>query len=162
MNTSLLVRSAAQSDIPVILTFVRELAEYEREPDAVVATEEGLERALFGPRPYAEALIADVDGEAVGFALFFHTFSTWVGRPGVYLEDLYVRPSMRGKGIGKGLLMRLVEIAHERDCGRVEWAVLTWNQPAIDFYLSLGAQPMEEWRVYRLDQGAIDLLDPPS
>ncbi len=157
MHTQPSIRPAVPKDIPVILEFIRELAEYEREPDAVVATEDGLNRYLFGERPYAEALIAEVDGGPVGFALFFHTFSTWVGRPGIYLEDLYVRQSERGKGAGKGLLLRLVEIAKERDCGRVEWAVLNWNEPAIKFYLSLGAQPMGEWTVYRLDQRTIDL-----
>jgi len=144
------IRDATAADVPVILELIRELAAYEREPDAVLASEADLHASLFGPDAVASCLIAEADGEAVGFALWFRNFSTWLGKPGVYLEDLFVRPSARGSGMGKALLMRLVEIARERDYGRVEWSVLDWNEPAIGFYRSLGATPNDEWTVWRL------------
>jgi len=147
---SVRVRPAIEPDVPTILRFVRELAAYERAPDAVDATEEMLAHALFGAAPAAEALIAEVDRAAVGFALFFPNFSTWTGRRGLYLEDLYVTPAARGAGVGKALLARLARIAVERGYARFEWAVLDWNAPAIAFYRAIGAVGMEEWTVQRL------------
>jgi GNAT superfamily N-acetyltransferase len=152
------VRSATADDVPTILRFVRELATYEREPEAVVATEAMLREALFGVAPAAEALIADADGAPVGFALFFHNFSTWTGRRGIYLEDLYVTPAARGTGAGKALLRRLARLAVERDCARLEWAVLDWNAPAIGFYDALGAASMDEWTVRRVTGDALAAL----
>jgi GNAT superfamily N-acetyltransferase len=142
-------RFAAREDTGLILQFIGELAEYEKMLDQVVADEELLAQDLFDKR-HAEVLFALVDGQEVGFALFFHNFSTFLGRSGIYLEDLYVRPEHRGKGCGKGLLRKLAQLALERGCGRLEWACLNWNKPSIDFYLSTGAQPMDEWKVYRL------------
>lgn len=147
---SLHLRPAAESDIPTILGFIRELAEYEKLLDQCVATEELLARHLFGDRPKAESVIAEWEGTAVGFALFFHNFSTFLAKPGIYLEDLYVQPHMRGKGIGKALLQYLARLAVVRGCGRLEWSVLNWNEPSIGFYKSLGAKPQDEWTVYRL------------
>jgi len=149
------IRDAAPADVGTIVRFVRELAEYEREPDAVKATEADFERVLFGPRPYAEAVIAEEDVRPLGFALFFHNFSTWEGKPGVYLEDLYVTPEARGKGVGKRLLSHLAKIAVTRGCTRFEWSVLDWNEPAIRFYRSLGAVPMDEWTVNRVTGDAL-------
>lgn len=146
---SVTYRFATREDTGLILQFIRELAEYEKMLDQVVATEALLAEELFEKR-HAEVLLALADGQAVGFALFFHNFSTFLGRSGIYLEDLYVRPEHRGKGLGKGLLRRLAQLALERGCGRLEWACLNWNTPSIDFYLSNGAQPMEDWTVYRL------------
>jgi GNAT superfamily N-acetyltransferase len=144
------LRPATDADVPQILAFIRGLAEYERLLHEVVATEDGLRQALFGPRPYAEVVLAEDAGVPVGFALFFHTFSTFLGQPGIYLEDLFVIPEARGRGVGKALLAELARLAIARGCGRVEWAVLDWNAPAIAFYDSLGARPNEEWTVYRL------------
>ena len=144
------IRNARPEDIPLILSFIKELAQYEKLSHAVVATEELLRNHLFGPYPKAEVIIASYDGEDVGFALFFHNFSTFVGRPGLYLEDLFVRDTMRGKGIGKALLVHLAKIAVERNCGRFEWAVLDWNTPAIEFYKSLGAEPIDDWTIFRI------------
>lgn len=155
---SVTVRDAAPADAGTILRFVKELAEYEREPDAVKASAADFERALFGPRPYAEAVIAEEGGEPLGFALFFHNVSTWEGKPGVYLEDLYVTPQARGKGVGKRLLAHLARIAVERGCARLEWWVLDWNEPAIAFYRSLGAVPMDEWTVNRISGDALTKL----
>jgi GNAT superfamily N-acetyltransferase len=152
------IRSAVEPDVPVILSLIRELAEYEREPNAVVATEAGLREVLFAAKRSAEVLLALENGEAVGFAVYFHNFSTWLGRPGLYLEDLFVRPAVRGKGFGRALLKRLAQIAKERGCGRMEWAVLDWNDPAIQFYRKLGAEPMNEWTVFRLTQDGIARL----
>ncbi|MHA6719607.1 N-acetyltransferase family protein [Sphingomonas sp. RS6] len=151
----ILIRPATPDDVPLILGFVRELAAFEREPDAVVATEPMLHDALFGARPAAEALIAARDGTAVGFALFFQNFSTWTGRPGIYLEDLYVTPAARGAGVGTALLRHLAGIAVDRGYGRFEWSVLDWNQPAIDFYRAMGAEPMDEWTVQRVSGDAL-------
>ena len=149
------IRPAAPADVALILCFVRELAEYEREPEAVTATEAMLESALFGAKPLAEAVIAEAEGEPVGFALFFHNFSTWTGLPSLYLEDLYVRASARGKGAGKALLRHLAGLALDRGCARFEWSVLDWNTPAIDFYRAMGAQPMDEWTVQRVSGDAL-------
>ena len=142
-------RFAERKDVPLILYFIKELADYEKMLDEVVATEEILEQWLFDKNK-AEVIFSMEDGVETGFALFFHNFSTFLGRSGVYLEDLYVKPEYRGKGYGKGLLKKLAEIAVERGCGRLEWWCLDWNRPSIDFYLSLGAQPMEDWTVYRI------------
>lgn len=149
------IRPAAPADVSLILRLVRELAEFEREPEAVVATEDMLERALFGERPAAEAVIAELEGAPVGFALFFQNFSTWTGRPGIYLEDLYVTPAARGSGTGTALLRHLAGIALDRGCGRFEWAVLDWNEPAINFYRAMGAVGMDEWRVQRVAGDAL-------
>ncbi|MEM7054485.1 MAG: GNAT family N-acetyltransferase [Pseudomonadota bacterium] len=152
------IRAAEAGDEAQILELILGLAEYEQLADEVKATPAQIAESLFGEHPSAEALLAEWDGEAVGFALFFQNFSTFLGRPGLYLEDLYVREAARGRGIGKALLLHLARLAHERGCGRMEWAVLNWNQPAIDFYRSMGAQPMNEWTVYRLDQDALAAL----
>ena len=152
------IRPSTPQDCGTILRFVRELAEYEREPDAVEANEAMLADALFATPPAAEALIAERDGVAIGFALFFHNFSTWTGKRGIYLEDLYVTPDARGAGAGKALLRHLAGIALDRDCGRFEWAVLDWNTPAIDFYRAMGAQAMEEWTVQRVTGDALVAL----
>jgi GNAT superfamily N-acetyltransferase len=149
------IRFAGEEDIPTILRFIRDLARYERLEHEVVATEDVLRQTLFGPRRNAEVLIGEVNGEPAGFALFFHNFSTFLGRPGIYLEDLFVRPEDRGRGYGKALLGRLAELAIERGCGRVEWAVLDWNAPSIEFYKSLGAVPMTDWRIFRLKGDAL-------
>jgi GNAT superfamily N-acetyltransferase len=156
--TTLVIREATPDDIDVILGFIRALAAYERLSHEARADRAVLARHLFGPRPMAEVLIAELAGAAIGFALFFHNFSTFEGKPGVYLEDLYVAPEARGRGAGKALLTRLARLALERDCARLEWAVLDWNQPAIDFYRSLGARPMDEWTVNRVDGGALVAL----
>ena len=152
------IRFATDADVPAILGLIRELAEYERLLDQVVATETGLHQALFGERRHVEALVAIVDGETVGFALFFHNFSTFLGKPGVYLEDLFVRLAFRGRGLGKALLLRVAQIAGERDCGRMEWSVLDWNEPSIRFYESLGAKPLSNWTMYRLTGDALSGL----
>jgi GNAT superfamily N-acetyltransferase len=152
------IRLATRTDVPIILALIRELAAYERAPDEVVATEASLTKALFGDPPAAEVLIGEEAGEPNCFALFFHNFSTWTGRRGVYLEDLFVRPDVRGKGYGKALLVRLAEIARDRECGRMEWAVLDWNEPAIKFYRKLGARPNDEWTIFRLTRDGIVAL----
>lgn len=149
------IRPATPADVPTILSLIRELAEYERAPNDVVATEEQLQESLFGSRPAAEVLLGEEKGEPVCFALFFHNFSTWMGRRGLYLEDLFVRLEVRGKGYGRALLVRLAQIAAERGCGRMEWAVLDWNEPAIEFYRKLGARPNEEWTIFRLTRDGI-------
>lgn len=156
--TNFAIRPATEADVPVILSLIRELAEYEREPDAVVATEASLHEVLFVRQPLVEVLLALEAEKPVGFALYFYSFSTWMGRPGLYLEDLFVRPNARRKGYGRALLERLAQIAHERGCGRMEWAVLDWNEPAIQFYKELGAVPMSEWTVFRLTQEGIGKL----
>ena len=152
------LRGATPDDVPLILQFIRDLAEYERLLDACVATEEQVRETLFGAKPYAEVIIAEWDSKPAGFALFFHNYSTLLARPGIYLEDLYVRPEYRGYGIGKALLGCLAALAVERKCGRLEWAVLNWNEPAIGFYRSLGAVPQDEWKVYRVTGDALDRL----
>lgn len=142
-------RFAEKSDVGLILQFIRDLAEYEKMSDEVVATEELLDEWLFEKKS-AEVVFALEDGREVGFALFFHNFSTFLGRAGIYLEDLFVKPEYRGKGYGKGLIKKLAQIAVERGCGRLEWSCLDWNTPSIEFYKSLGAVPMEDWTVYRV------------
>jgi GNAT superfamily N-acetyltransferase len=152
------IRKAKKADVPQILAFIRGLAEYERLSDAVVITEADLERDGFGPRPYYECLIAEQDAEPAGFALYFFNYSTFAGRPGIYLEDLYVCPELRGRGIGKALLSRVAAVAVENGCARFEWSVLDWNQPAIDFYNSVGGQFMDEWRLVRVTGDALEQL----
>ncbi len=149
------IRPAREDEVPLVLQFVRELAEYEHLLHEAVATEENVRRHLFGPRRYAEVVFACLDGEPVGFALFFHNYSTFLGKPGIYLEDLFVRPTVRGKGLGKALLTWLAAEAVRRDCGRLEWAVLDWNEPSIRFYESLGAKRMSEWQIFRLTGEAL-------
>ena len=152
------IEPASEEHVPLILSFIKELAEYERLSHAVVATEEFLKDALFGARPAAEVLIGYYKGAPVSFALFFHNFSTFLGRRGLYLEDLYVRTEMRGRGIGRAMLAHLAQLAKERNCGRLEWAVLDWNEPAIKFYQGLGAEAMNEWTTFRLTGEALDHL----
>jgi GNAT superfamily N-acetyltransferase len=148
--STLTIRPAGRADVPLVLTLIRELAEYERMVDEVVATEELVGAALFGERPVAEAAIAELDGEPVGFALFFHNFSTFLGKQGLYLEDLFVVPEWRGRGVGKQLLAHVASIAESRQCGRLEWTVLDWNESAIAFYRRMGAHVLDEWRICRL------------
>lgn len=152
------IRSATSADLPLIAALIRELAEYEKLAHEVRFDEAVLAQKLFGPRPFAEVLIGELEGAAQGFALFFHNFSTFEGKPGIYLEDLFVRPAARGSGLGTALLRRLALIAQERDCARLEWSVLDWNAPAIDFYRALGARPMDEWTVMRVDGEALRQL----
>lgn len=152
------VRAAEPRDVPLILHFIRSLAEYERLLDACVASEAALREHLFGPRPYCEVLIAEDAAGPAGFALFFHNYSTFLTRPGIYLEDLFVLPERRGQGFGKALLRRLARIALERGCGRLEWAVLDWNEPAIGFYRRLGARLLDEWTICRVDGDALERL----
>ena len=153
-----MIRPAAPDDIPAIAALIRALAEYERLAHEVALDEAALREHLFGARPYAEVLIAEEPGATVGFALFFHNFSTFLGKPGLYLEDLFVVPEHRGAGHGKALLARLAQIARDRGCGRLEWSVLDWNEPSIQFYRALGAKPMDDWTTYRLSGAALDAL----
>lgn len=155
---ALSLRLAERKDVPVLLRFIKELAEYERLSDEVVANEAMLGRALFGERPVAEAVIASWAGDDAGFVLFFSTFSTFLARPGLYVEDLFVQRQMRGNGIGKALLRHVARLAVERGCGRLEWAVLDWNRPAIEFYERVGAQPLSDWTTYRLTADALDVF----
>jgi GNAT superfamily N-acetyltransferase len=155
---SLVITPTTEADLPQILGFIKALAEYERLADSVVATEEGLRQSLFGPRPYAECVIARWNGEPAGFALFFHNFSTFLGRQGLYLEDLFVNPEMRSKGVGRALLSYLAKVAIERNCGRLEWSVLDWNESAIGFYKSIGATPLDDWTIFRLKGDALAKL----
>jgi GNAT superfamily N-acetyltransferase len=152
------VRPARVEDVSIILQLIRDLATYERAPDEVTATEQQLVDVLFGERPAAEVLLAFEGQSPVGFAVFFYNFSTWLGRPGLYLEDLFVKPDKRGKGYGRALLVELAKIARDRVCGRMEWAVLDWNEPAIKFYRTLGAKAMHEWTVFRLTRDGIARL----
>jgi GNAT superfamily N-acetyltransferase len=154
----IILRPATPADIPQILDFIAGLAEYEKLAHEAVATPVLLEEHLFGPRPAAEVVIADVDGQPAGFALFFHTFSTFLGRPGLYLEDLFVQPQYRGQGLGRHLMVHLAQLAVARGCGRFEWSVLDWNAPAIRFYRGLGALGMEEWTVQRVSGDALQAL----
>jgi GNAT superfamily N-acetyltransferase len=155
---TLAIRSAAPADLPLIAQFIRDLADYEKLAHEVRFDEAKLGEKLFGPRPYAEVVIGEMDGTSQGFALFFHNFSTFEGRPGIYLEDLFVRPEARGSGLGKALLAHLAKLCTERDCARLEWSVLDWNDPAIGFYKGLGAKLMDEWTVMRVDGDALTAL----
>jgi len=152
------IRPTTEADVPTLLAFIRELAEYEKLTHEVSATEQQLRATLFGPRPFAEALLACADNQPVGFALFFHNYSTFLARPGLYLEDLYVRPAFRGKGFGKLLLTTVARLAIERGCGRYEWSVLDWNAPSIRFYESLGAEMKSDWRIMRVTGAALENL----
>ena len=153
------LRRSREDDLDTIITLVHGLAEYEREPDAVRIDRDEFAMHLFGPHPFAEVILAEDDaGETAGFALFFHNFSTWTGKPGIWLEDLFVKPEQRGRGHGKALLSEVARIALERGCGRFEWSVLDWNQPSIDFYRALGARAMDEWTTYRVDGEALEQL----
>lgn len=150
MNEKLIIRKAEQKDISAIINLIKELAEYEKLLHLVKTTEKNIEEVLFGENKFIEVFLAEYEGKLAGQALFFKNFSTFLGKPGIYLEDLYVKPDFRGKGIGKALLMKIIALAKERDYGRVEWCVLDWNKPAIDFYKSLGAIELEEWKYFRL------------
>jgi GNAT superfamily N-acetyltransferase len=152
------IRAATERDVPLILTLIKELAKYERLSHEVVATEEALRDSLFGERRVAEALLGYLGGDPAGFALFFHNFSTFLGRPGIYLEDLYVRPEFRGAGVGRALLVHIAGLARDRNCGRLEWSVLDWNEPAIGFYRRIGASPVSGWTVYRVTGEALEEL----
>jgi len=156
------IESATPEDVPVIWALIKELAEFERLEDQFIATEAALQAQLFGERPSAEVLMARLGGESVGFALFFHSFSTFRAQPGIYLEDLFVRPAHRGRGYGKALLSAVARIAVERGCGRFEWSVLDWNQRAIDFYKSLGAAPLNDWTTFRMSDEALTKLGTPA
>jgi len=157
---TLTIRPATSADLPLIAQFIRDLAEYERLAHEVRFDEAVLGDRLFGARPYAEVLVGEIDGTAQGFALFFHNFSTFEGKPGIYLEDLFVRPDARGSGLGKALLQKLASLTVERDCARLEWSVLDWNDPAIQFYKKLGAKPMDEWTIFRVDgESLVQLAD---
>ncbi|HEY1492637.1 MAG TPA: GNAT family N-acetyltransferase [Steroidobacteraceae bacterium] len=158
MSNGITIRPAAADEMPLVLSFIRELAVYEHLEHEVVATAEDLAAALSGPRPYAEVAFACVDGSPLGFALFFHNFSTFKGKPGIYLEDLFVRPEARGRGLGKRLLAWLARTALERGCARLDWAVLDWNAPSIGFYLGLGAQRLDEWTTFRLSGASLEQL----
>ena len=155
---TLRIERATERDVPLILRLIKELAEYERMSDDVIATEDGLRRTLFGAHPAAEVVVGYAGAEPAGFALFFHNYSTFLGKPGLYLEDLFVVPTFRGRGYGKALLVHLAKIAVERDCGRFEWSVLDWNEPAIGFYKKLGATPMDAWKIMRVTGDALHTL----
>ena len=155
---TLSIRQATEADVPQMLTFIRGLAAYEREPDAVLATEADLLRDGFGPHPFYFCIIAEYNGAPAGFAFYFFNYSTWAGRPGIYLEDLFVDPAFRGLGIGKALLQRVAAIALEKGCSRLNWEVLDWNQPAIDFYAAMGADFLDAWRNVRLSGQALQRL----
>jgi GNAT superfamily N-acetyltransferase len=159
MSEKIKIRNAVKEDVPLILCFIKELAEYEKLSEQVTATEEILRENLFGKTRYAEVLIAEYNSKPAGQALFFHNFSTFKGKRGIYLEDLYVKPELRGKGIGKALLNRVIETAKERNCPRIEWVVLDWNKSAMDFYENLGAEPLKEWIIYRLTEENYKLSD---
>jgi GNAT superfamily N-acetyltransferase len=152
------ISPATPADVPTIVQLIRELAEYEKLLHEVVATEDKVRQALFAPRPAAECVIARLDGQSVGFALFFHSFSTFLARPGLFLEDLFVRPEHRGRGVGEALLRHLAQLAVQRNCGRLEWAVLNWNKRAIEFYERMGARGIKEWTTYRVDGEALARL----
>ena len=158
MTEQITLRLATEQDVPTILAFINGLADYEKLADQVVATEQQLRATLFGDKPYAEVVLAEYGQQAAGFALFFHNYSTFLAKPGIYLEDLFVLPEYRGKGIGKVLLSYLAKLAVKRDCGRLEWSVLDWNQPAIDFYQAQGATMMHDWRINRVTGDALKAL----
>lgn len=150
MKNKIFIRSATEKDVPVIFALIKELAEYEKLTDQIKTTEDELRKTLFGKDRFVEILLAEYDNKIVGQALFLKNFSTFLGKPGIYLEDLYVKPDLRGKGIGKALLDKIISIAKERNYGRVEWSVLDWNEPAIDFYNKIGAKPLDDWTIFRL------------
>jgi len=150
MNKKIFVRSATENDVPIMFALIKELADYEKLSDQISTSEEQLKNTLFGVDSFVEVLIAEFEGKTVGYALFFKNFSTFLGKPGFYLEDLYVKPEMRGKGIGKALLNKIISLAKERNYGRVEWSVLDWNESAIDFYKKIGAKPLDDWTIFKL------------
>lgn len=150
MDSKIFIRSADEKDVPIIFSLIKELAEYEKLSDQISTSEKQLRETLFGDERFVEVLLAEFDGMMVGYALFFKNFSTFLGKPGIYLEDLYVKPEMRGKGIGKALLDRIISTAKQRNYGRVEWSVLDWNESAIDFYLKIGAKSLNDWKIFRL------------
>lgn len=150
MNKKIFVRSATENDVPIMFALIKELADYEKLSDQISTSEEQLKNTLFGVDSFVEVLIAEFEGKTVGYALFFKNFSTFLGKPGFYLEDLYVKPDIRGKGIGKALLDKIISLAKERNYGRVEWSVLDWNESAIDFYKKIGAKPLDNWTIFRL------------
>ena len=150
MKNNILIRSATEKDVPAILSLIKELANYEKLSDQVIATEDELKKVLFGENNFVEILVAEYEKQITGQALFFKNFSTFLGKPGIYLEDLYVKPEMRNKGIGKALLDKIISLAKERNYGRVEWAVLDWNESAIEFYEKIGAKKLDEWKIFRL------------
>lgn len=150
MDNKIFIRTANENDVPAIFALIKELAEFEKLADQIKTTENELHKTLFGDDRFVEILLAEVSGQIVGQALFFNNFSTFLGKPGIYLEDLYVKPEMRGKGIGKMLLDKIISIAKERNYGRVEWSVLNWNESAIDFYKKIGAEPLDDWTLFRL------------
>ncbi len=150
MKNNILIRSATEKDVPAILSLIKELANYEKLSDQVIATEDELKKVLFGENNFVEILVAEYEEQITGQALFFKNFSTFLGKPGIYLEDLYVKPEMRNKGIGKALLDKIISLAKERNYGRVEWAVLDWNESAIEFYEKIGAKKLDEWKIFRL------------
>jgi len=158
LSSNFQIRRATERDVPVILSFIRQLAEYERLSHEAVMTEDVVRESLFGSRPAAEVLLGYSGDRPVAFAVFFHNFSTFLGRSGLYLEDLFVIPEMRGKGFGRALLVELAKIARERKCGRFEWAVLDWNEPAIEFYKAIGAVPMDDWTIFRVTGEALKRL----
>ena len=158
MASDIRIGPATAGDVPAILAFVRALADYEKLAHAVVATEDTIRETLFGPRPSAAVTMARLEGVPAGFAVWFHNYSTFLGRPGLYLEDLFVLPEYRGRGVGRALLTHLARVAVDQGCGRMEWSVLDWNEPAIGFYKSLGATPMEEWTTFRLTGDALRRL----
>jgi GNAT superfamily N-acetyltransferase len=158
LSSAITIRAATPGHVPLVYSLIVELAAYERAPEKVTGNEELLDRALFGSPPHAEAVIAELDGEPVGFALYFGTFSTWLCLPGLWLEDLYVRPEQRRAGVGRALLAHVARVAVERGCGRLEWTVLDWNSPAIAFYESLGAETMREWDTLRLSGDALSRI----
>jgi len=157
-NTGIFIRSAVKEDVGLILSFIKELADYEKLTDAVTANEELLLKTLFGVESVAKSLLAFYDDKPAGFAIYFYNFSTFIGKPGLYLEDVFVKKELRGKGIGKEILIHLANIALQKDCGRFEWSVLDWNEPSIKFYKNLGAKQMDEWTVFRLDKKGIENL----
>jgi GNAT superfamily N-acetyltransferase len=159
MDNKTKIITATENDIPQILFFIRKIAEYEKLSDEVKATEEILKESLFGKKKFAEVLLAYYEGEPAGYAVYFYNFSTFLGKPGLYLEDLFVMPELRGKGLGKALFMHLMKTAKDKGCGRFEWSVLNWNTPAIEFYKSFGAKQMDEWSVFRIDKQTLDKFD---
>jgi GNAT superfamily N-acetyltransferase len=161
-NDNLIIKKAKIKHIPLVLSLIKELAEYEKLTHQVVTNERDLRKYLFGPKKYAEVLLGFYLDEPAGMAIFFHNYSTFEGKPGIYLEDLYVKSEFRGKGIGKALLLNLIKIAGNRNCGRVEWAVLDWNQSAIDFYKKLGAESMDSWKIFRLTKSKINKINKPQ
>jgi GNAT superfamily N-acetyltransferase len=157
-SSNFTIRPATEADAPLILSLVKELAEYERLGQEVVATKEDIRKSLFGERPFAEAIIGEYENNPISFALFFYNFSTFNGKPGIYLEDLYVKPAYRSMGFGRKMLVHIARLAKERNCARFEWSVLNWNEPAIRTYEKLNAKPMKEWILYRLTGDALDSL----